>query len=322
MGSVDLTAKMENAPQLKMREPKHESFGTFLYNKQEGTVMGRTGESWAKIGGFYLVFYSFLAAFFAVIMTVFYQTLDYGTPTYTPGQDGGSILKNVALGYRPLSPVVESTLIWVNRGNNKTMQHWITNLNEKVEPYLNKSTVSKKVKYVACDENTVLKENEVCDFNVGQFGAPCEKDNWGYKDGTPCVLLKLNKMINWVPDFYEKLDELPKEMPANLKNYITTESKKRVNETVPKHVWVSCEGKYAPDEDTLGEVSLLPQPFFPGWYYPYTNAEGYLSPLVALFIKAPTENIVINIECKAWAKNIEHNRGFRFGLIDFEVIVD
>lgn len=29
-------------------EHEKESFGTFIYNKNEGTVMGRTGTSWSK----------------------------------------------------------------------------------------------------------------------------------------------------------------------------------------------------------------------------------------------------------------------------------
>ena len=46
----------------------------------------------AKIGVFYLVFYSCLAGFFAAMMAIFYQTLDTETsPKFAFGQ---SILKN------------------------------------------------------------------------------------------------------------------------------------------------------------------------------------------------------------------------------------
>jgi len=316
--SVHRTAKMSQAQQLAMRVPKQESFGTFLYNKSEGTVLGRTGNSWGKIGAFYLVFYSFLAAWFAVIMTIFYHTLSYEVPTYTPGQDGGSILKNVALGYRPLSPVVESTLIWIDRSNNETMKHWINNLNQIVEPYRNKT---KGVKYVNCDDSTQLKKDEVCDFPLMKFSDACKVDNWGFKAGKPCILLKLNKMINWEPQVYETLEELDKDMPAHLKAQIT-EMTTANGGVVPKKIWLSCQGKYKPDEDTTGPITLHPYPGFDAFFYPYTNTKGYLAPLVALELSNPAMNLVINIECKAWAKNIKQERAFRFGLIDFEVIID
>ena len=38
-------------------------FLEFLYNRKNGTVMGRTGKSWALITAFYIVYYSFLTGF-------------------------------------------------------------------------------------------------------------------------------------------------------------------------------------------------------------------------------------------------------------------
>lgn len=55
--------------------------GTFFYNSDDGTVMGRGGMSWAKIGTFYIFFYSFLAGFFAINMYVMLSTLDDNVPT-------------------------------------------------------------------------------------------------------------------------------------------------------------------------------------------------------------------------------------------------
>jgi len=281
-------------------------------------VLGRTGTSWAKIGGFYLVFYAFLAAFFAVTMTIFYQTLDYSLPTYTPGEGGGSILSNPALGYRPLSPVVESTLIWVDRNNTKTIKHWIKNLDDLAEPYQNKT---KGAKYIACDASTKLKKDEVCDFRLESFSKRCSIGNWGYREGKPCVLLKLNRMINWVPEVYTQLADLPEDMPSKLQGEIKALTAANGG-VMPEKIWLSCEGKYAPDRDALRDYTLSPSPGFDKFYYPYTNTKGYLAPLVAIELQNPMLNLVINIECKAWAKNIQHDRGFRFGLIDFEVIVD
>merc|ERR1712002_571885 len=73
----------------------------------------------------------------SVIMVVFYQTLDLEVnPTYTPG-DGSSILRNPALGFRPLprKENVESTLIWYKNGDNDDIKHWTDSLDDFIAPY-------------------------------------------------------------------------------------------------------------------------------------------------------------------------------------------
>eukprot|EP00118_Oscarella_pearsei_P025766 m.308734 g.308734 ORF g.308734 m.308734 type:complete len:308 (+) comp44636_c0_seq1:55-978(+) len=46
-----------------------------VHNKETGEYLTRTPSSWAKIGAFYFVFYSCLAAIFAICMTVFLVTV-------------------------------------------------------------------------------------------------------------------------------------------------------------------------------------------------------------------------------------------------------
>lgn len=56
-------------------------FCTFLYNPDDHTVFGRGGSSWGKILIFYFFFYSCLAGFFAVCLTVMLTTIDPKVPT-------------------------------------------------------------------------------------------------------------------------------------------------------------------------------------------------------------------------------------------------
>jgi len=301
---------------------------TFLYNKQDGTVLGRTGTSWGKIGVFYMIFYAFLAGWFAVMLTIFYQTLDTKTsPKWIPG-DGGSILKNVAMGYRPLarSNNIESTLIWYDQNDADDIDHWVNNLNETVKPY---TAAGKKkaegTKYIECPPGKTpdAEKQEVCDFSLGSLGTTCTIENkWGYFARTPCVLLKLNKMIQWIPDYYKTMEEVEKEkdMPKDLKEHIKTQQD--VNGTLPEMVWVSCNGKYAPDQEEMHEIVYTPQRGFDGRFFPYTNTPGYLAPLVAVEFKEPTPNVVISVVCTAWAKNVKPVKADRFGLIDFELLLD
>jgi len=306
-------------------EPYEESFSTFLYNSEHGTVLGRTGSSWGKIGAFYFVYFSFLACWMAAMLAAFYQTLDTEKmPTYTPGK-GGSILQNIALGYRPLARAdnIESTLIWYQHANKKDLEHWVENLDEYTDEYM---TPVENVTYVECTEEKGpnLKLDEVCEFNITMFGTNCRKENgWGYKQRQPCVLLKLNKMINWEPEVYKTMEEVNKEkdMPKQLKDHIKAQTDLNLGK-MPEMIWTSCVGKYKPDTDEIGELDYLPNQGFEKKYFPYTNVKGYKQPLVAVWFKNPAREKVINIECRAWAKNIVQSRYHRFGLIDFELLLD
>ena len=62
--------------------PPSAGFVGFLYNKEKGEVLGRTGTSWAKIGLFYVIYYSGLAAFFIALLSIFLYTF---TDNKAPG---------------------------------------------------------------------------------------------------------------------------------------------------------------------------------------------------------------------------------------------
>jgi len=323
-------------------EHEKESFSTFLYNKNEGTVMGRTGSSWAKIGVFYLIFYSFLAGFFAVMMAIFLQTLDFNfSPTYTPsphkdGSGGGSLLQNPALGFQPTprKKNVESTLIWYRSADLDDVEYWTSTLDKFIEPY-ERGRNSSGQHMVSCSEDDPANEAEddrVCNFQDLWLGEHCQKNEaWGYRLNQPCVLLKLNKMINWKPDVYTSLDELPSEMPEDLRTHITELTGQNDNK-VPKIVWVSCQGENPADREYIGPINYMPVRGFHSYYFPYRKTpesvkkdkegKGYLSPLVSVAFMNPQPYVLINIECRAWAKNIKHDRGNRLGLVHFELLLD
>lgn len=53
-------------------------------------------------------------------------------------------------------------------------------------------------------------------------------------------------------------------------------------------VWVSCKGANPHDNEDIGELNYYPENHgFPGYYYPYQNIPGYLSPVVAVHFLRP-----------------------------------
>lgn len=152
--------------------------------------------------------------------------------------------------------------------------------------------------------------------------APCvQENNYNYHKSAPCVFLKLNKIYDWIPHYYNESMDLPAIMPERLKDHIKKEEADPTSGRL-NTVWVSCEGENPSDVENIGPVQYYPTQGFPGYFYPYQNSEGYLSPLVAVHFERPVRGIIINIECKAWAKNIIHDRKERIGSVHFELMID
>lgn len=85
-----------------------------------------------------------------------------------------------------------------------------------------------------------------------------------------------------MPEFYNDTTSLPAKMPASLKKHITTVPVKELNT-----VWVSCEGENPADVEHIGPIQYIPRRGFPGYFFPFKNDEGYLSPLLAIFFERP-----------------------------------
>jgi sodium/potassium-transporting ATPase subunit beta len=127
------------------------------------------------------------------------------------------------------------------------------------------------------------RQGEPCKVNLNAF-APCVKDKkFGYEEGRPCIFLKLNKIYNWIPEYYNKSDDVQDAMPDRLKEHIRNRSRLRIETNV---VWVSCEGENPADIENLGNgisyYSYYGEQGFSGNNFPFMNTKGYLQPLVAV----------------------------------------
>ena len=173
-----------------------------------------------------------------------------------------------------------------------------------------------------------------------------------YRFGKPCILVKLNRIYGWVPEPYS-IDEIRNHtrMPLALKNDIEAIYEEKCVQggfrpdqgpcPYMNMIWLHCDGEDDPDIENIGPVTYTPFRGFPGYFYPYRNQRGYLSPIVMVQLKNPMPGVrstlfrsnwqkltksifqvLMNIECTAWARNIERNRLSRKGLVHFELIMD
>jgi len=287
-------------------------FCNFVYTAENRTVLGRTGKNWAQLCVFFLIYYACLAGFFAAMLSVFYFTLDSTEPRLK-GSD--SLLKqNPGLAFRPL-PDVGTTLIRFNKAESSTYTPYVDNIAAFLQYYENELQTTETGKLKDCASVTKFRdENDwdyACRFDITtELGDVCVKQQiFGYGDGQPCVILKLNRIFDWLPEPFTN-DTLPQELrdsPGLWQEYFIT---------------VKCEGENPADRDRLGDILYYPPHGFHFKYFPFRNQQGYRSPLVFVRFNNPEPAMLFMITCKVYARNIEHDFVDRSGLVHFELLVD
>lgn len=71
-----------------------------------------------------------------------------------------------------------------------------------------------------CDFKLPPPAGKVCDVDISAWGPCVEENNFAYHKSTPCIFLKLNKIYGWKPKFYNSSENLPEQMPSDLKDHI------------------------------------------------------------------------------------------------------
>ncbi|XP_019864947.1 sodium/potassium-transporting ATPase subunit beta-1 [Aethina tumida] len=289
-----------------------QKFKRGIYNPETKEYLGRTPKNWGQLLIFYTIFYVILAALFAICMQGLFATLIDNEPKYK--LDESLIGTNPGLGFRPISDRTEDgSLIWYNVTNATTVDKWVNLLDGFLEHY-NKPQTGEN--FVNCNFSQSPPPGYVCVTDLSsQFGNCTPENKYGYNTNSPCIFLKLNRIFNWKPEFYtEPIEEMPKELQDHI---LSLEPEER------EQIWVTCQGEDDIDKEMANVFEYYPRGFA-GYYYPYTNTKNYLSPLIAVRIRNPKPNIIITIECRAWAKNIEFRRGSlnRAGSVQFEIMVD
>jgi len=354
-----------------------EEGSSYLYEvRPDGTrvVLGRSIASWNKLIFFYLLFTAILALLWGLCMGVFFQTLDFYIPKYSQESSAGVLSANPGLGFRPAGglgfvnkngedsdPSIYSSLIWFRHGANGNWQSLKQNLDVFLKQYEPGFFANQGASLTKCSfetdplsSNTRGAKDKSCEFNKEWLSNPesdykcISEEDYGYRHGKPCILLKMNKIYNWKPVPYtmEQVNASTT-MPVKLKEDIAKIwEDKCAPENYPysgyvdlnsngfydqgegqpcpwmNMAWLHCDGEDYADMENIGPVTYTPFRGFPGYFYPYRNQRGYLSPIVMVQLDQPEPGVLMNLECTVWAQNIEHNRLKRRGLTHFELIMD
>jgi sodium/potassium-transporting ATPase subunit beta len=214
---------------------------------------------------------------------------------------------NPGLGFRPQTNP-ENDLIYISETDYKTLYSYM-------DVFLKRYDTQKTTNFIGANKQEV-------NYNYEKVleKSSCTRENYfGYMTGEPCVALKLNRIYGWLP----KVDsaESASAYPFNVSD---------THATPDRYVYVHCTGEGSADKDNIGPVayySSLAERHDVGGinfkYFPYRNQANYLSPLVFVQFKNITVNTLVNVECKAYAKNIKNkDRMNRRGLARFQLYVE
>jgi len=297
-----------------------EALSWFLYDKDTGAIMGRSLMSWLKITVFYIIYYTFLTAFWLLMIFVFFQFIDDKEPRWQ--MEGSLIGSSQALGVRPKQSdeMIDSSMIIFRKdlaeapveSGEKTVVPgfggWVNRTKDYLKPY---SLKPKNAKDCSSEDKKV---GDFCTFDLSIL-EKCNEGDFGYSDGKPCLIIKLNKIYGLIPSYYEKEDDLPENAPPEIKARMKLTNNK-------KQVWIHCQGENAADREMVGPIEYFPpHAGFSDTYFPFMNEEGYQSPLVAVKLTNPKVGQLLHFECRAWADNIGYHKRDRLGRVHVEIMV-
>ncbi|XP_068612365.1 sodium/potassium-transporting ATPase subunit beta-233-like [Brachionichthys hirsutus] len=287
----------------------------FLWDSDKGELLGRTGGSWFKITAFYVVFYGCLAGIFIGTIQAMMLTLSDYKPTW---QDR---VAPPGLSHTPRSDKGELTF---HLDKDESYASYTKALRDFLSAYDDKNQTDKR-NFEDCGDQPAGYSNrgdleseqgvrKACRFSRSLLG-PCsgiEDREFGFREGKPCVIVKLNRIVNFRP------------RPPASNGSIPEEAQPKVQRNV---VPIFCTNKKEEDAGKIGEIKYYGiGGGFPLQYYPYYGKllhPQYLQPLVALQFTNLTMNAGLRVECKVFGENIDYSDKDRYqGRFDIKIQVD
>lgn len=275
---------------------------SFIWNSDKKEFLGRTGCSWLKIFIFYVIFYGCLAGIFIGTIQAMLLTLSNYKPTY---QD------RVAPPGLSHSPHPDKAEINYNINDESSYRTYVTHIEEFLKAY-DEERQRDNTKYEDCgvkpdtymDRGELESDNgmrKACRFNRDWLsecsGQKDEKrKNYGFDEGQPCLIVKLNRIVNFRPRPPASNDSIPEAVRPKLQGNL-----------IPIH----CSSKREEEASMLGPIKYFGLGTgFPLQYYPYYGKllqPHYLQPLVAIKFYNITTDIDMRVECKVYGENIDYS---------------
>ncbi|XP_044055315.1 sodium/potassium-transporting ATPase subunit beta-1a [Siniperca chuatsi] len=277
---------------------------TFVWNSEKKEFLGRTGGSWFKILLFYTIFYGCLAGIFIGTIQALLLTLSNNKPTY---QD------RVAPPGLSHTPNSDKSEIAFTKSDESTFKKYTESMQSFLELY-DEGRQTDEMKFEDCGDTpqsykdrgsleSDQGQRKACRFHRSLLGS-CSGESdpfFGFKEGKPCIIVKLNRIVNFRPKAPTNNQSLPEPLQAKAQ---------------PNLIPIYCKNKREEDEAKIGEIKYFGLgEGFPLQYYPYYGKmlhPQYLQPLVAIQFTNLTFDQELRIECKVYGANIGYSEKDRY----------
>jgi len=311
-------------------------FRRYMYNKEDGTVMGRNRKTWGRILLFYLVYYGFLSALGIVSIEILKGSISLYKPTLQtrlqfPAPKSVPMTESDEEFHKYLISNIKTTEEQQSKYKNLVQQ-----IKDFLKPYKQPgySTSTESVK--VCGDNGINhpiysdsnnQEADSCFFNLSQIDPVCtdESKDFGYAVGTPCVFFSLNRIIGWEPahflDLKSKNSNFPDKALA-LHDWLVQTNGGNYDKMM---TYVVCnEQAISVDEPVKNMSSIETTPAgLHSKYYPFLGSKrqpSYRAPFVAVKF-TPKNSSAVDEEwvCRIYARNILTEKDLTVGGVEFRL---
>ncbi|XP_026530574.1 protein ATP1B4 isoform X2 [Notechis scutatus] len=259
--------KNEETMGKKTRGERIKEFKTFIWNPETRECLGRSGKSWSLILLFYIVLYTFLAGMFILYMYAVLIMLSPYTPRYRDrvAPPGVTIRPYIKQAYNIAFRVSEPS----------SWQPYVDNLELFLKEYDDKVQETRNVPctpgayFVQDSDEAAVKK--ACQFKRSQLMkcSGVQDQTFGYSQGQPCILLKMNRIIGYQPGYGTPITK--------------------------------------GEQSHLQSLDFFPSETFDPMYFPYYGKlthVNYTQPVVAIHFTGITRNQTLDLQCQLNGKGI------------------
>ncbi|XP_048834802.1 potassium-transporting ATPase subunit beta-like [Brienomyrus brachyistius] len=178
-------------------------FGHFVWNSDDKTFMGRTPERWVYISLYYVAFYIIMTALFALAIYIMMYTLSPYTPDYQDRLTSPGVMvwpdtygeDNVEISFN-----TSERSSWLKMSNS--LKNFLNPYNESKQNQSNPHECHWGKNFIQNDFSGPGHTKFACPFTQNMLGdcSGISDPTFGYSNGTPCMIIKMNRIINFLPN--------------------------------------------------------------------------------------------------------------------------
>jgi len=281
-----------------------------IYDSHTGEFLGRTIGSWLKIIIFYIIYFSFLAGLFLLSLTVI-----------------GSMTGNEKPNLKTRLQIPGMNVFPAFNGKNKEHVKRLKE-NDNVD-FVWDSTKSGDADPMNYKFYTDIIGTLEFPTGNGETLGDCQQAPYGWDTTSPCLFLRLNKVIDWTPVGFFSPEEA-KSTNKDIDTFFHLPGNGLTVAMKQNGVYMRCAE--LTDEPTLtftyfgGASTEHSDGYVDSSNFPYEGnkinglmGKDYKSPVVAVKVNGLEEGKIHRVRCHAYAKNIVIHDGDKLGSATFEM---